>query len=36
MAPSIVRGYRAINAIVAANPQWWLLKIFDGFGAHLL
>ena len=35
ITPSIVRGYRAIDAVVAANPQWWMLEIFDGFGAHL-
>jgi hypothetical protein len=22
--------------VFAAHPQWWMLEIFDGFGAHLL
>jgi len=35
MTPSIIKGLRAISAIVKANPQWWMLEIFDGFGAHL-
>ena len=21
---------------IKANPDWWVLEIFDGFGAHLL
>jgi hypothetical protein len=25
----------AINKYVAANPQWFMLEVFDGFGAHL-
>jgi hypothetical protein len=36
MTPSICKGLRNINKFVAANPQWWMLEIFDGFGAHLL
>jgi hypothetical protein len=36
MTPNIILGLRNINKYVAANPQWWLLEIFDGFGAHLL
>ena len=34
MADSIVRGYRGMP-IVRDNPQWWMVEIFDGFGAHL-
>jgi hypothetical protein len=36
MTPCIIEGFRNINKCVAANPQWWLLAIFDGFSAHLL
>ena len=35
MTPKLCSGLRKINAIVEANPQWWMLEIFDGFGAHL-
>ena len=34
MAPSIVKGYRALP-VVKDNPQWLMIEIFDGFGAHL-
>jgi hypothetical protein len=34
MTPSIVKGYRNLP-VVKDNPQWWMNKIFDGFGAHL-
>ena len=30
------KGLRSINAIVASNPQWFMLEISDGFGAHIL
>jgi hypothetical protein len=36
MNPNIILGIRNINKYVASNPQWWVLEIFDGFGAHLL
>jgi hypothetical protein len=36
MTPNIILGLRNINKYVAANPQLWVLEIFDGFGAHLL
>jgi hypothetical protein len=36
MTPNIVLGLHNINKYVAANPQWWVLEICDGFGAHLL
>ncbi len=35
MTPSIVKGYRAL-LVVKDNPQWWMIEIFDGFGAHLI
>ena len=35
MTPKICAGLRKISKIVKANPQWWMLEIFDGFGAHL-
>jgi len=34
MAPSIVKGYRALP-VVKDNPQWSMIELFDGFGAHL-
>ena len=34
MADTIVTGYRSLP-IVRDNPQWWMIEIFDGFGAHL-
>jgi hypothetical protein len=36
MIPRLIEGLRNINRYVAANPQWLLLEIFDGFSAHLL
>jgi hypothetical protein len=36
MTPNIILGIRNTNKYVDANPQWWVLEIFDGFGAHLL
>jgi hypothetical protein len=36
MTPNVILGLCNINKYVAANPQWWVLEIFDGFGAHLL
>jgi hypothetical protein len=35
MTPSMCAGLRKINKYVKANPQWYMLEIFDGFGAHL-
>jgi hypothetical protein len=29
------KGLRTINKYVAANPQWFMLQVFDGFGVHL-
>jgi len=34
ITPSIVSGLRSAP-YVKENPQWWVLEIFDGFGAHL-
>jgi hypothetical protein len=36
MTPNIILGLRSINKYVADNPHWWVLEIFDDFGAHLL
>jgi hypothetical protein len=36
MTPNIILGIRNINKYVAANPQFRVLEIFDGFGAHHL
>ena len=35
MTPSIIEGLRSVSAAAKANPQWWMLEIFHGFGAHL-
>jgi hypothetical protein len=35
LTPSQCKGLRTINTYVAANPQWFMLEVFDGFGAHL-
>ena len=35
MSPHVVKGLRNINPVVTANPQWFMLEIIDGFGAHL-
>ena len=34
MDDSSVHRYRSIP-VVSNNPEWWMLEIFDGFGAHL-
>ncbi len=34
LLPSLVLGYRNLP-IVEDNPQWWMVEIVDGFGAHL-
>lgn len=33
IAPHMAKGIRA-SPYVAMNPDWWALKIVDGFGAH--
>jgi hypothetical protein len=35
MTPSVIKGLWNMNEYVKANPQWFMLEIFDGFGAHL-
>jgi hypothetical protein len=30
----IVKGLYNADPIVAANPQWWMLEVFDGVGPH--
>ena len=35
MTSKLCAGLRNISKTVEANPQWWMLEIFDGFGAHL-
>jgi hypothetical protein len=32
--PHIVKGLRNADPVVVANPQWWMLKVFDCFGPH--
>lgn len=34
ITPSIVKGIRSMP-FIKDNPQWWVVEIFDGFGAHL-
>ena len=34
MTPELVRGYRNMP-FIQDNPQWYVVEIFDGFGAHL-
>jgi hypothetical protein len=34
MTPSLVEGYHSLP-VICDNPQWWMIEIFDGFGAHL-
>jgi hypothetical protein len=33
---SISRGLRSSDPIVQANPQWWVLEVFDGHGPHTM
>ena len=33
--PNMVKILRNINQVVAANPQWYMIEIIDGFGDHL-
>ena len=35
MTPYVCRGLREINPYVEANPAWYMIEIFDGFGAHM-
>eukprot|EP00978_Attheya_sp_CCMP212_P031047 scaffold116016_cov35-Attheya_sp.AAC.2 len=34
MTPFGIKGIRSID-IIKANPQWWVLEVFDGFGPHI-
>ena len=34
MTPLLIEGYRKVNKYVEANPQWYMVDILDGFGAH--
>jgi hypothetical protein len=34
MTPFVIKGIRSIDS-VKANPQWWVLEVFDGFGPHV-
>jgi hypothetical protein len=36
MTPIVIVGLLRINKFVAANPQSWMLEIFDGFNAYVL
>ena len=36
MTPELVERYRKISKHVHINPYWWLFKIVDGFGAHMV
>ena len=33
IAPKMIKGIRSMD-IIKGNPQWWVLKIVDGFGSH--
>ena len=33
MAPKMAHGIRQMP-VIRDNPNWWVLKIVDGFGAH--
>ena len=35
MTPKLVEGYRSLP-YVKDNPQWYLIDIFYGFGAHFM
>ena len=35
MTPKLCAGLRNISKIVEANPQLWMLEMFNGFGVHL-
>jgi hypothetical protein len=34
LSTKVVLGYRALP-IINANPQWYVLKLLDGFGSHV-
>ena len=35
MPPNICEGLRNINPFVKENIQWFMIEIFDSFGAHM-
>ena len=34
MTPLIIKDLQSLP-IVKAKPQWWMLKVFNGFGPHM-
>lgn len=34
LTPRLIKGYRSLP-FIEWNPQWWVVEILDGFGAHL-
>jgi hypothetical protein len=34
MTPFVIKGIRSMD-VIKANPQWWVLEVFDGFGPHV-
>ena len=35
MTPNLIEGYRSLPYI-QYNPQWYVMDIFDGIGAHCM
>jgi hypothetical protein len=35
ITPKMCSGMQGLNKHVQANQHWWMVEIFDGFGAHL-
>jgi hypothetical protein len=33
MAPSMAGGIRKMP-VISSNPDWWVVKVIDGFGPH--
>jgi hypothetical protein len=36
ITPKMCFGMRHLNKHIQASSHWWMVEIFDGFGAHLL
>jgi hypothetical protein len=34
--PCVIKGLHSSDPIVQANPQWWVLEVFDGHGPHTM
>jgi hypothetical protein len=34
--PSVIKGLCSSDPNVQANPQWWVLEVFDGHGPHTM